>query len=205
MVVSETNAPSFEHPVIWVGIASAAFATSAVIAVREPVPDWEIDLTTAINEMPDIVSWLTWPVMQLGSFFAPIAIGTVALALGRRRLALNVTIAGLGAWVLAKGIKELVERERPLAYLPELVVREGDGSGLGYVSGHSAVAAACATCVLGATPYRWRPVVGAAAAVVGVARIVHGVHFPADVIGGWSLGIVLGIVTTWATDRRSAA
>ena len=204
-MVNGTNAPSFEHPMVWIGIASAAFATSAAIAVREPIPDWEIDLTTAMNDTPDIVSRLTWPVMQLGAFFAPIAIGAVALALGRRRLALNVSIAGLGAWVVAKGIKELVDRERPLAYLPELVVREGDGSGLGYVSGHSAVAAACATCLLSATPSRWRPVVGAAAAVVGVARIVHGVHFPADVIGGWSLGVILGVVTTWATGRRSAS
>ena len=40
--------------------------------------------------------------------------------------------------------------------------------------------------------------------VGGVARIVHGVHFPADIVGGWSLGIVLGVVVTCATGRRSA-
>ena len=187
-MTSAIDDPRFEHPGVWIGLATLAFASSAIVAARDRIPEWEIDLTTAINELPDVVATLTWPVMQLGSFVAPIAIGGLALVLGRRRLAVNVTVAGLAAWSIAKGIKELFGRERPTAYLPEIIVREGDGSGLGYVSGHSAVAAACVTCLVAALPARWRPIAIVAASVTGIARIVHGVHFPADVIGGWSLG-----------------
>lgn len=201
VMLNATDVPRFERPGLWVGAATIAFASSAVVAVRDPISAWETDLTEAINDVPAAVAWLTWPVMQLGSFFAPIVVGGVALAVGRRRLAANIVVAGLGAWAVAKGVKELFGRERPLAHIAEIAVREGDGSGLGYVSGHSAVAAACATCVVAVLPARWRPVAVGAAGVVGVARIVHGVHFPADVIGGWSLGVILAVTTTWLAGR----
>jgi membrane-associated phospholipid phosphatase len=29
--------------------------------------------------------------------------------------------------------------------------------------------------------------------IVGMARIVHGVHLPADIVGGWSFGVLLGL------------
>ena len=199
-----TDTPRFDHPGLLLGVASVTLASSAAVAARRPVPVWEADLTLALNDVPDLVARMTWPVMQSGSFFAPIAIGATAAALGRRRLAANVLVSGLAAWIGAKGIKELFGRERPLAYLPDVVVREGDGSGLGFVSGHSAVAAACATCLIAALPLRWRPVAGAAAICTGLARIVHGVHFPADVIGGWSLGVILGVTATWSSGRASA-
>ena len=195
-----TDTPRFDRPGLLIGIASVTLASSAAVAAHRPIPVWEADLTLALNDVPDVVARISWPVMQFGSFFAPLVIGAAA-ALWQRRLAVSVVVSGLVAWIGAKGIKELSERERPSAYLPDVVVREGDGSGLGFVSGHSAVAAACATCLIAALPLRWRPVAGAAAICTGLARIVHGVHFPADVIGGWSLGVILGVTATWSSGR----
>jgi membrane-associated phospholipid phosphatase len=195
------DTPRFDRPGLLLGVASVMLASSAAVAAHRPIPVWEADLTVALNNAPDLVARISWPVMQSGSFFAPLVIGATAAALGRRRLAVSVVVSGLVAWIGAKGIKELSERERPLAYLPDIVVREGDGSGLGFVSGHSAVAAACATCLIAALPLRWRPVAGAAAICTGLARIVHGVHFPADVVGGWSLGVILGVTATWSSGR----
>ena len=43
-------------------------------------------------------------------------------------------------WFGAQGVKQIVHRERPFAFLPEIHVREGTGNGLGYLSGHSAMA-----------------------------------------------------------------
>ena len=108
-------------------------------------------------------------------------------------LSAAVVITGLVTWFAAKGVKQLVERGRPLAYLRDVVVREGDGSGLGFISGHSAVAASAAIMAMVVIPRRWRPVAAAIAGLVGVARIVHGVHLPADVVGGWSVGVLLGL------------
>ncbi len=81
------------------------------------------------------------------------------------------------------------------------MVREGTGAGLGYVSGHSAVSAATAMLAMAALPPRWRPALVGLVVLVGVARMVYGVHLPADVIGGWALGVLLGLVTVLVTDR----
>ena len=100
----------------------------------------------------------------------------------------------LSAWFLAKFVKHLVERGRPLAYLPDINVREGNGGGLGFVSGHTAVAFAVATALLPILPPKGRVVAYALATLVGLARIVYGVHLVVDVIGGAALGIMCGCV-----------
>ena len=194
--------PGLDHPVLLGVFAVLGLVVSAVVAVRDPVPGWELELTEWINDVPDVVASLLYPVMQLGTVGAPIAVG-VAIGWRRRDGALGIAtvLAGFVTWFAAKGVKRIFERDRPLAFLPELLVREGDGAGLGYLSGHSAVAACSAVCAAAALPHSWRPVVALAAALVGIARIVHGVHLPADVVGGWSLGILAGLATLWVVER----
>jgi len=146
--------------------------------------------------------------MQAGTLGGPIVVAVSIAAFKRDWLLSGATVvAGLVAWFGAKGVKRIVERDRPLTYLPEVIVREGDGTGLGYVSGHSAVAATAAIMAMAALPRRWRPVAAVVAVLVGVARIVHGVHLPADVVGGWSFGVLvalgaLGVVDV--VDRRAS-
>ena len=83
--------------------------------------------------------------MQLGTLAGPIVAATVWIVIVKRWKSCSalrsIAVTGLVTWFAAKGVKQIVERERPLAYLPEIAVREGDGTGLGYISGHSAVAA----------------------------------------------------------------
>ncbi|MGA9279587.1 phosphatase PAP2 family protein [Ilumatobacter sp.] len=59
---------------------------------------------------------------------------------------------------------------------------------------------------MGALPRRWRWVAAHLAGCVGTARIVHGVHLPADTIGGWSFGALIGLAALEITDgiRRRA-
>jgi undecaprenyl-diphosphatase len=73
------------------------------------------------------------------------------------------------------------------------------------VSGHAAVAAATGVVVVAVLPRRWRPLAVGVALVVGVARIVHGVHLPADVVGGWSLGALVGLAAVELADRVKAS
>jgi undecaprenyl-diphosphatase len=183
-------------------LAVAGLVGSWAVAVQRPVPGWELDLTIAINDVPDVVAAWLYPVMQLGTIAAPLLVA-VAIWIWRRdqALAIGAVVAGFVAWFGAKAVKRTVERGRPLEYLAELDVREGTGTGLGFVSGHSAVAAASAVVLAAAVPPRWRPVVALVAGVVGLARIVHGVHLPADVIGGWSFGTLIGLAVLAAVDR----
>lgn len=175
-------------------LAGVGLAATYVLAIQRPVPQWELDLTVWINEWPDAVATVLYPVMQLGTLGGP-AIVAVAVGVIRRDwwLSLATMVTGIVTWFAAKGVKQLVDRDRPLRFLPDVLVREGDGSGLGYISGHSAVTASAAIMAMVAMPPRWRPVAAALAVLVGLARIVHGVHLPADVVGGWSFGTLLGL------------
>ena len=67
--------------------------------------------------------------------------------------------------------------------------------------GHSAVAACAAVMAMTAVPARWRPVLAAVAGLVGLARIVHGVHLPADLVGGWSFGTLVALCALAVLDR----
>jgi undecaprenyl-diphosphatase len=98
------------------------------------------------------------------------------------------------AWYLAKLVKDAVERGRPVQFIDDLDVRDGDAAGLGFVSGHAAVAFAVATALLPVLPRWGRVTAYLVATLVATARVVHGVHFPLDVIGGACLGIMCGSV-----------
>jgi undecaprenyl-diphosphatase len=188
----------FRRPLVIAGIAAVGLFSSYAVAIQRPLPNWELRLTEAVNDVPDWVGSALYPVMQMGTFAGPIIVA-VLIAIFRRDLVLSaaVVVTGLVTWFAAKGVKKMVERGRPLTYLPDIVVREGDGTGIGYISGHSAVAASAAIMTMVALPRRWRPLAAVIAALVGIARIVHGVHLPADVVGGWSFGVLLGLAGLW--------
>lgn len=178
------------------GVSLVALLASYLVAAQVPVPQWEIDLTIWINSVPDWVATLLYPIMQLGTVIAPIGAAALIAVFRRDLLLAGATlVAGFVTWNLAKGVKKVVERGRPLEYVSDIIVREGNGLGFGYVSGHSAVAAVTAVVAGTALPLRWRPLAPILAFLVGVARIVHGVHLPADVVGGWAVGTFVGLLT----------
>lgn len=183
-------------------LAAVGLGASWIIAVQDPVPPWELDLTRWINDAPDVFAAALWPVMQLGSLAGPFIVGA-ALAVRRawRPLAAATVAAGVAAWFAAKGLKEIVARERPGGFIDTIEIRDGSGEGLGYPSGHSAVAAAIAVTAMVSLPHRWRWLAATGAGLVGVARIVYGQHFPADVVGGWSLGTLIGFATLAVLQR----
>ena len=182
--------------------SAVALAASAAVAFQRPVPEWELRLTEWINDVPDVVATGLYPIMQLGTLAGPIIVaGGIAVFRHDRLLSGATALAGLTAWFAAKGVKRLVDRDRPLGFLPEIIIREGDGGGLGFVSGHSAVAATAAVIAMAALRGPWRVVPVVLAALVGLARVVHGVHLPADLVGGWSLGVLIGLVALGIVDR----
>ena len=192
----------FRHPGVAVGVALVGLGLSFVLAIAEPVPTLELDLTEWINVAPDAVATVLYPIMQAGTLAGPIVVAVaIAVVCRDRWLSVATVGSGIATWFAAKGIKRIVERGRPGAFLPEIDIREGSGTGLGYVSGHSAVAACAAVMAMAAIPPRWRPAAAGVAGLVGIARIVHGVHLPADVVGGWSFGALFAFATLAFLDR----
>ena len=183
-----------EHPRAIAIIAAMALVVSWVVAVQRPVPGWELRLTEWINDAPRALASALQPVMQMGTLGGPIVVA-IAIVVAKRDWLLGGAVVATGAftWLAAKGVKHLVQRERPPFFLPDIVVRDGNGSGLGFVSGHSAVAASAILMVLVVIPKRLRPVAVAVAGLVGLARVVVGVHLVVDVVGGWSFGVLTGL------------
>jgi glycosyltransferase 2 family protein len=196
-------ARTLRHPWAVTAVAVIALVASWMVAVQDTLPQWEKSLTRWLNDAPDWVAYAGWPVMQGGTLLCPFVVAAVIVVTRRDWFVAGVVIViGVVTWLGAQGVKQIVERERPFAFIADINVREGSGSELGYLSGHSAMAAAVAVVSLTVVPRRWWPLLCVLVLVVGIARIVHGVHLPADVIGGWAFGTVLGLVGVSVIDRH---
>jgi membrane-associated phospholipid phosphatase len=152
----------------------------------------EADIFRLVNQLPGALYGLVWPVMQLGNVIAVPVVAVAAMLARRWRLAIGLAASGLLVWLLAKVIKDLVERGRPAELLSEVVRRDAPRVGQGYPSGHAAVAVALAAV---ASPYLNRPlkvVVWILAAAVCIARVYVGAHLPLDVVGGAGFGLAVG-------------
>jgi undecaprenyl-diphosphatase len=128
---------------------------------------------------------------------------------GRRRTALFIVGATIGGALLSVGLKTIVGRERPTA-VPHLMVE----TSLSFPSGHSMLSSVVYLTLgaaLASTVKRRREktffVVAAAflSFLIGVSRVYMGVHYPTDVLAGWSAGtawaLLCGSIAWWLQQR----
>lgn len=182
-----------------IGFVVLAIAWTA--ALPDTISGLEEGLFRAINDLPDWIEYPGWPVMQLGSILAVPILAIACIALFRDwRIAVQVALAGTTAWVIAKVAKEIADRGRPAAFFDDINLRP-IWDGLGFPSGHSAVAFAIAVAVASAVGPRVGRVVWVVAVLTGLLRIYTGAHLPLDVIGGWALGLALGSIVELAWRR----
>jgi undecaprenyl-diphosphatase len=182
------------HPgdVIRVALGILLVAACSLIASLESVSAVETDLFHAVNSLP---SWLygpLWLVMQLGALGAVFAVAALAALWRRFRLALELLAAGLLAYYSAKALKDLVGRARPAELVNDVIVRGHEAPGLGFPSGHTAVAFALTATAVPFLARRWRRVIWVLPLTVGFARVFVGAHLPLDVVGGFALGWTAG-------------
>jgi membrane-associated phospholipid phosphatase/predicted Ser/Thr protein kinase len=175
-------------------LGGAVLAMTTTAIHKDFIGDREAALFRVVNELA-LPGW-TWPgvwlVMQLGVIGAVPLVAILALATRRLRLALDAVLAAGSIYLIAKLVKEFVQRGRPQTLLDGVNILGEPARGLGYVSGHSAVAVALATV---ASPYlgrRARRVAWILAGCVCLARMYVGSHLPFDVVGGAALGWAAG-------------
>jgi undecaprenyl-diphosphatase len=193
------------HPAAVALAAAAGLVSSWILATLDPIRQWEPDVTEWLAGTPDPFAWMLYPNMVMGTIGGGLVISFVIGVFGRDRLLALTMAASLAVtWLLARVVKRVVDRPRPSAYLPEIDVRDLVGADLGYASGHSAIAATWGVMAMAALPPGWRWFGPFCALLVGLARVVHGVHLPADVIGGWSIGtlVALGGLAAFDTFDR---
>jgi membrane-associated phospholipid phosphatase len=175
-----------------------------VVTATDEIPDVEMRVFSALNELPDALWPFVWAPVQIGSFVGSLLVVTATAVVTREpRLTASALLASQGAYWGAKAVKHLASRGRPVDEMASVRVRER-ATGLGYVSGHSAVAFALAAVLGSATPAAWRVVPLAVATIVGLGRVYAGVHLPLDVVGGVGLGILAGIASRWALGLGGA-
>jgi membrane-associated phospholipid phosphatase len=170
---------------------AAVLAGTLVPLRRDRIGRREQKAFRLVNNLPDPLYVPTWPVMQLGALGAAPITAAVALAAGNRPLAGRLLTGGTAAWVLAKGVKRVVRRGRPVALLAGVHTRGHEATGLGYLSGHAAVSVALAAAAWPHLGPAGRRVTLGLASVVGLSRIYVGAHLPLDVAGGAALGLLV--------------
>jgi len=180
-------------------LAAAAVALGAREARGGVLRDAERRAFAALNGLSDRPRHLVWLPMQAGSLGGALA---VAASVGRRdpRLGRRLAAVGAVAWVAAKAVKPVARRGRPGAVLQGRVLGRPQ-AGLGYPSGHAAVAVAMATAAAPALPPAWRATALVAAGAVAGARLYVGAHLPLDVLGGAALGVAVAEAAAGITGR----
>jgi membrane-associated phospholipid phosphatase len=166
----------------------------------------EVDVFRVFNDAPDLLYPIIWPLMQYGTFITIPAATIVALLFHKVRLAIELGVAGVAVYQLAKLAKEAFPRGRPGAMLADADLRGVSAGEQGFPSGHAAVSAALAFILFAYLPGRWRWIPVALAVIVPAGRMYVGAHFPLDVVGGASLGMATGAIATLiggVPERRS--
>jgi undecaprenyl-diphosphatase len=212
------RAPRSLTPLALVTIAAIVFTVLLVLVRLRWQPLEAVDrgaadrLNNLISGHP-VVLIVIRDITLLGSTLVlSVVIGAASLlvALRRRwRLATYLVATGAGALVLDPVLKDVVGRLRPVVAHP---VAHAPGNS--FPSGHSLGSMVCYGALflvfLPAARGRWRIclAVGTAVlvAIIGISRILLGVHYISDVVGGWAIGIAWLGVTTFAFEltRRAA-
>ena len=120
---------------------------------------------------------------------------------GRARFAFGLLLVILVGRGLTEVQKYWIARARPTIE-PHLVVVKTSS----FPSGHSASSMIFyLTVAVALVPAGWRRVAAAGAVIlsllIGLSRVMLGVHWPSDVIGGWSFGMLWVLVTLRPAER----
>ena len=188
-------------PRVQLGVGLAGLLATASAVRHDRVGPREARAFRAVNGLPDSVYLPAWTVMQLGAFGAIPASAAAAWLAGDGELAGRLLVGGTATWALAKAVKQIVRRPRPATLLPGIRCRGREASGLGYLSGHAAVAVALGAAALPRLGPGGRGLALAAIPLVGVTRIYVGAHFPLDVAGGAALGLAADAAAGLALAR----
>jgi glycosyltransferase 2 family protein len=177
----------FRNPTVQLVLAIILFTASAIIVSDDKMATWEKLVFNAVYGLPNGLNPVFQLLNQLGNITVLLALAIIMLFKKHYSIVIRMLMAGLLAEILAHIGKGLVGRPRPIEYIADLILRDPT-YGVGFPSGHTAVATAVALACWQYLPkgYKWITPVW----IIGVAmsRMYVGVHAPMDLVGGFAIG-----------------
>jgi undecaprenyl-diphosphatase len=199
--------------------AAALLFTLLLLLVRlrwAPLESADHGAATGLNSLiaghpvaVSIVKAVTW-LGSGGVLWTLTGAAAVVLAVRRQwRLTAYLLVVGVGELVLDPVLKVLVGRLRPVVAHP-IAYGNGDSFPSGHALGSIVCYGALFLVFLPAVRGTWRRVFTAVIvtliAAIGISRLLLGVHYISDVLGGWTLGITWLGITAFAFElSRQAA
>lgn len=168
---------------------------SGTIAFDESLRHWVYD-----HRSP-LLSAIFIPVTYMGNWQTITVLALILLVIPatRRKIGFPFTVISLSSTVVYKLVKSIFQRPRP-----EMEVRLIPQGGYSFPSGHSMNCIVCCG-ILIYLIRRYCPnkkaaniltaLLGILIIGIGTSRVYVGVHFPTDVLGGWSLGLAFLLVS----------
>lgn len=206
-------------PPLLIGFGIVALGVAIVLAVGWALGRWPVAFDRSImlglraHHGPPwvrhVAAAVTW-VGNTATLTAVVVVVAVLLAIGRHWLtALATVLAALSGGLAVTLIKRTIGRPRPT-----LVEHWASVHDLSFPSGHSASSAvvyltiaALLTQLVRGRAARRAIVAGAVLLVgaIGLSRVYLGVHWPSDVLAGWSLGAAWALGWWHATASARAS
>ncbi len=127
-------------------------------------------------------------------------LGMIAFGAKSRRAAIQALIAFPIANEITDVFKAQLPANRPFQEMADVIHSPGWSDSMGTASAHSANMAAVAYVFTYHLGWKWGVPWILVALMTGLSRIYNGVHYPYQVLLGWTCGIVVAFVVTWTWD-----
>ena len=153
-----------------------------------------------------VLGYILYPFHYIGGEYGylvllPIVYWGISKHHGKRLM-----ILALGAALIGHYLKFIFRRPRPFTVSPERITPMLEQTGYGIPSGHTLFGTVIAGYAWYRFPRVWVRIVAVALVLLmGISRMIHGLHFPQDVVAGLLLGIGLVALFWWLDTRFSDA
>jgi len=144
----------------------------------------------------DWLDQVAWQVTQLGSMVAAFFVAGLFYLLQFRRVAMEIVLGTITAWLVVEAVKLLTQRNRPFIAVEGTRVVGWHERGGSFPSGHTTQTFFLVTLLA----HRFQQDIAgtialyAFAILIGFTRIYVGAHYPRDVIAGAFLGTAWGVL-----------
>ncbi len=157
----------------------------------EPLLHWGLEVIRTVQQVQSpLLNSFFFAVSGLGSSFFLLLVLPALFWCVDYRLGLRVAVLCTLSAFCNSSLKALFAQPRPFDLVPELGI--GRAGGYGLPSGHAQESVVLWGSIAHFTGNKWfRALTVILLLLIGFSRVYLGVHFPTDVIAGWTVGIAL--------------